>query len=159
MGNALADQQRGGERATVLSNGPIPEIKLGPVAAPNPRGVEPTEDFPGVDRDLLDPAKVAPVVADARLRPPARHPGPAQARRGDEPVDEAPKKRRHFVVLEAKQILDKTSGARTRLPAGKPIHDGHYDIAHLLRQGVRLKETDAPGTTAGDEALIDAMTR
>lgn len=150
MAPALVEQQRQGERASVLSAGPIPEVKLRPVQAAAPKGME---DFQTHDRMLLDPNQVAPIVADATLREP-------HGRRGSVADSEQaqPKELRYFIVLEPKQILDKTSGARTRLPGGKVIHEGHYDIAHLLRQGVKLKKTAKPDTVEGTDDLIDALT-
>lgn len=147
--DALRAAQKAGEKAVVLSSGPIPEVKLGPVQVTGQTpGVADDVQTP-IDRTLLDPTQVAPVVADATLRQPfGRKPA-------DEEEEEKPKEAQYFVVLEDRFVTDKTSGARTKLRAGKVISTAHYDIRHLQTQGARLKRTEAPGTT--DEPIEELL--
>lgn len=182
----MTEQQRQGGAATVLSTGPIPEVKLGPAAgAPPVQGDAVDPDVAG--RFLLDPSSTAPVIADATKRRPYRRAGTERfacskcgvaasggkfcqecgglvvAAEEAPPVDPsaptpAAREERFFAVLEQKMVLDKTGGHRTPLRAGKIISDKHYDIASLIRQGVKLKRVDNPSSASTDEALIQAMT-
>ena len=154
-----AHQQRGAQ-ATVLSNGAIPEVKLGPVAgAPN---VGDDADPRLADRSLLDPTAVAPIIGDATRRQPFRRAGSEAAKEAaaiaaGDPDVEGPRAEKFYAVLETKSVLDKTGGHRTPMRAGKIISDKHYDVVNLIRQGVRLKKVASPDG-AGDESLIAMMT-
>lgn len=178
------ERQRGGGQATVLSTGPIPEVKLGPAAGAPP--IEGDAVDPNVaGRFLLDPSSTAPVIADATKRPAYRRAGAAalQAQCGacgaasssgrfcahcGSPLPEGsgeaqapagePKEERWFAVLETKMVLDKTGGHRTPLRAGKLISDKHYDVPGLIRQGAKLKRVEGPTSASTDEALIAALT-
>jgi hypothetical protein len=181
----LVAQQRAGGSATVLSNGPIPEVKLGPaLGAPPIEGDAVDPNLAG--RFLLDPSSTAPVIGDATKRKPYRRAGserfacgkcgvassggkfcqecggPIVAAAEAPPVEgakvETARSERFFAVLEQKMVLDKTGGHRTPLRAGKIISDKHYDVAGLIRQGVKLKRVDDPSSASTDEALIATMT-
>jgi hypothetical protein len=161
---ALRQAQQGGS-ATVLSSGPIPEVKLGPAAGAPPVRTQGDEvDVDVAARQLLDPATTAPVVADATKRAPYKRAGAEAARapaadgeEGEAPA--GPKPAKWFAVLETRTVLDRVGGHRTPLRAGKIISDQQYDIAFLLRQGAKLKKVDAPTSAATDDALIDALTQ
>ncbi len=148
--NDVREAQKAGEQVQVLNANPtIPEVRLGPVqVAGGVPGVE--DELQGsVERSLLDPSQVAPVVADATLRQPIRRPGVD--------TDETPREAKYFAVLEDRFITDATSGARTKLRAGKVISDQHYNIRALQQQGVKLKRTEAPGTT--DEPIEELLSQ
>ena len=159
-GAGLSAQQRQAGQTQVLSNGAIPEVRLPPIGGA-PRVGDDADPQGQIDRQLLDPSAVAPVVADATRRQPFRRAGSEAAREAEAMAageeGSGPKAERFFAVLETKNVLDKTNGHRTPMRAGKVISDKHYDVANLIRQGVKLKKVAAPAM-GGDDALIAAMT-
>jgi hypothetical protein len=100
-----------------LSNGPIPKIETHHTTG---------EGDGQIEKVMLDPRQVAPVVGDATA-----------AGRQERAPAEPP---RLFQVIESKSVLDQVSGTRTMLRAGKEISTQHYDVRALQRQGVKLKE-------------------
>lgn len=128
-------------RMQVISNGEIPEVEF---------QMQPLDGNLDTNRMPINLITQAPVVADAtkikirRVIPP--------------PEGEEAREEKFFVVMETKGVLDSTSGHRTPIHAGKIISDKHYNVANLLRQGVKLKRTQTP-SVATDDAFIDEMTR
>ncbi len=152
-GQHIQALQRQQGTAQVLSTGAIPEVKLAPVGAPT------VGDDGRVDHQYIrDPNGNARVVADATKRLPYRRAGAEAQATSEGPTEPEPPPReeRFFAVVEGRSVLDKTNGHRTPLRAGKVISDKHYDVANLIRQGVRLKKVSNPGIGA-DEALIASL--
>lgn len=81
-----------------------------------------------------------PVVRNALEVPPLRavHPSTQVVMKGAD-ESEVPKLRVYRVEKDH-PILDRTSGSRTKLRAGKEITSAHYDIRDLQRQGAPLKD-------------------
>lgn len=127
------------EHVQVLNSNTTPrEIDLSPMngrldAVPDP-------SIP-VDRSTIDPMQVAPVVRDA-TEPPVLRAGFGLATspimKGTSEA-ETPKVRVYRVEKDA-AIVDRTSGARTKLREGKEISESHYQIRDLQRQGVKLRD-------------------
>jgi hypothetical protein len=124
------------EHVQVLDSNPIPrEVDLSP---PNGRLV-PELGAP-VDRASIDPMQVAPVVRSALDGPPARTSSGVAIPRSQGVSNEDVPPARMFRVEAEKTIVDRTSGARTKLREGKEISSAHYDIRDLQRQGVKLRD-------------------
>jgi hypothetical protein len=140
-----AAPQHKDEQVTVLNPNTVPvEVDL----SPKGRTLNPELGMP-VDRASINPDEAAPIVRDARAGAPARPgnsmavPAPAALAATDPgagaALEEQPKVRRYRVEKE-KAIVDRTSGARTRLREGKEISAAQYDIRDLQRQGVQLRD-------------------
>jgi hypothetical protein len=65
--------------------------------------------------------------------------GDATRRRNPEAEAAAPK-RRYYRVTKGAVVRDPTTGFRARIRDGKELDDANYDIASLMRQGVKLEE-------------------
>lgn len=123
------------EKIQVLNTNPFPkEVDLSPKNGQLDASFDPT------DRRSVDPNVAAPIVRNALDAPPLRVglgvTNPVMVGSSEE---EAPKVRVYRVEAE-KSIVDRTSGARTKLREGKEITSQHYDIRDLQRQGVKLRD-------------------
>lgn len=121
--NATAEALRQAQQSqahAITAHAPIQEHEIGPAE--------------------LAAMNATPVVHNALEVPPLRavHPSTQVVMKGAD-ESEVPKLRVYRVEKDH-PILDRTSGSRTKLRAGKEITSAHYDIRDLQRQGAPLKD-------------------
>ncbi len=92
-----------------------------------------------------------PVVDDMSITGSALDKNPDRAEPTPAPGEPEPTKIIFGEITETKVVHCNRSGGRVTLKAGKILSSQHYDLAHLARQGLKMREhfpEAAPSTTS-----------